>query len=80
MGGLFKPPKVPAPPPPVEAPTAPDQDDEAIRRARRRSLAASQARSGVLSTIRPSAGGSLGARTVLGGRFDHYGNKTLGGS
>ncbi len=64
MGGLFKTPKPPALPP---TPVIPDEDDEAVRRAKRRSLAASRQRSGVASTIRPAAGGTLGARTILGG-------------
>ena len=72
MGGLFKTPKAPSPPPTTPIP---DVDDEAVRRARRRSLAASRGRSGVTSTIRAEAGGTLGASdlgagTVLGGAFD----------
>lgn len=63
MGGLLKTPKPPAP---VEPPVIPDRDGEAERRARRRSLAASRSRSGVLSTIRQKAGGTLGASTILG--------------
>lgn len=81
MGGLLKPPKPPAPPPPTPIP---DVDDEAVKRARKRSLAASRLRSGVASTIRPEAGGSLGRsaagpRRVLGGAFDSFENDTLGG-
>lgn len=81
MGGLFSPPKAPVPAPP---PVIPDIDDEAVKRARRRSLAASRARSGVVSTVRRQAGGTLGsgnvgAGTVLGGAFDSFENKTLGG-
>jgi|GEM_PF-3339606 len=80
MGGLFATPKAPAVPEPTPIP---DQDDEAIRRARRRSLSAARNRSGVLSTIRPSAGGALGAAapggaTVLGGA-QNYSGKTMGG-
>lgn len=83
MGGLLKTPTPPKPAPPPETPTAPDADDAAVRRAERRSRAATRARSGVLSTVRPSAGGSLGATpggdTVLGGSFDRFSNQTLGG-
>ena len=64
MSGLFS---VPKPPAPVAPPPMPEPDDEAARLAKRRSLADSRRRSGVLSTIRPSAGGTLGARNLLGG-------------
>ena len=83
MGGLLKMPKPPKPAAPPETPAAPEADDEMIQRARRRSLAAMRNRSGVLSTTRPGAGGTLGqspgADTVLGGRFDTFSNQTLGG-
>lgn len=78
MGGLFSMPKPPAPPPPPEIPES--TDDDAVRRAARRRRAASRTRSGVLSTIRPGAGGSLGQGTILGGAFDRFSNRTLGGS
>ena len=77
MGGLFSTPKPPAVPEPAPIP---DIDDVAVRRARRRSLAASRGRSGVRSTIRSSAGGTLGAGTVLGGAFQNFTSKTMGGS
>jgi hypothetical protein len=73
-GDLFKAPKQPAIPEPAEIP---DVDDESVRRARRRSLAASQARSGTRSTIRTEAGGALGSSTILGG--DTAGRTVLGG-
>jgi len=81
MGGLFKTPKPPAAPEPAPIP---DVDDEAVARARRRSLAASRNRSGVASTVRPAVGGALGqspagADTVLGGAFRNFTDKTLGG-
>lgn len=83
MGGLLNPPKPPKVDPPPESPTAPDADDEVLRRAERRSRAQTRARSGVLSTVRPGAGGSLGAApgrdTVLGGSYDRFSNQTLGG-
>lgn len=74
MGSLFKPPKPPAPPEPA---VMPEPDSTAVDQAKRRSLAAARNRSGVASTIRPGAGGTLGASTVLA---DSYGGKTLGGS
>ena len=64
MSGLFS---VPKPPAPEAPPPMPEPDDEAARLAKRRSLAESRQRSGVLSTIRPSGGGALGARSALGG-------------
>ena len=81
MGGLFKTPEPPAPPP---TPVIPDVDDAAVKRAKRRSLAASRLRSGVASTVRAEAGGGLGgvglgAKTILGGAFGSYDGKTLGG-
>ena len=79
MGGLLKTPK---PPVPAAPPVIPDRDGEAERRARRRSLAASRGRSGVMSTIRQKAGGTLGASTLLGsfGSLGGGSNDRLGGT
>ena len=73
MGGLFS---VPKPPPVPEPAVMPDMDDEAIRASKRKAAAATRARSGVLSTTRSSAGGTLGAQTALGG---DYSKTALGG-
>lgn len=49
MGGLFSGPKTPAPPPPT--PMMPTPDDDAVRAAKRKKLAADQSRQGRASTI-----------------------------
>jgi len=61
MGGLFNTPKPPAPPPPVESP---DPEDPSRRANQRRAAAMERRQSGVASTVRPEAGGSLGKSTV----------------
>lgn len=81
MGGLktlIKGPKTPKAPPIPEPVEIPDPDDDSIRRASRRRAAMLSSASGVASTIRQSAGGSLGQTALSAAASRDYSGQTLG--